>query len=62
MQLKSPYQTPEEKEYDGSDGGDADRTEIKLSSCDGAPAEEAGAQPAADERADDSKQNRDDTT
>src|SRR6185436_2354149 len=60
--LESPYQTSEEEEYDGAGGGDPDRAEIKLSSCDGAPAEEARPQPAADERADDSEKNRDDTT
>ena len=60
--LQSPYESPEQEKNDRSQGGNADRAEIKLPRGYRSEPEEASAEPAADESADDAEENRDDTT
>jgi hypothetical protein len=60
--LQSPDEAAEEEEYDGAGRGNADGAEVKLSRRDRPPPEESRSEPAANEGADDSEEDRDDTT
>lgn len=60
--LEPPDQSPEKQEDDRSYGRDADRAKIEFARGYVAPPEKSRPQPAADERAHDPEEDRDDTT
>src|SRR4051812_12807745 len=61
-ELQSTDESAEQEENDRSDGGDANRAEIKDAGGHRAPAEKSSAEPPTNEGADNAKQNGDDAT